>query len=399
MLTGYSDDIVNDVYVDATGLISFTGKTSQTGLPSSMTVGTLTPSGVLNALYLYGSQDTIGNGVSTGPTTKIHVVGQVALPYPNQLQTTPLPILQPLQPPSVAAFPNGINTGNQGMYQVQLYSHNVTPTIDNPGPQSITGLYLVIGEAEESPGNVSTGPGAPQFACIDISTGTDMFGMSAPLGTLEDPVNDYPDWAIISSQQQPRAVYYAWWPTNTGGQAQWISPYATPSGTPDSEMNYQQYPYPPREYKLTFTLQTPSTLVMSWTADNTGTLYLDGSQVQTSNFQNGLENFTANLTPGTHTLTVIVENWGQYTGLYVDGKICPLNPTPIDIGPRNNTSPPPGGSNTTTPGSSTGVTPNITNTTTQPCPCENTILQAVAAIGALMAAGMAGAFLIARRTR
>lgn len=181
------------------------------------------------------------------------------------------------------------------------------PVVDFQNYQITSGLYLVISQQTviETPpistyttitkttnttltatitGHLTTTyTSITKPSCIDISTGTNKFSQLDPYGTLEDAVDDYPDWIITNpTGLTPTVASLPPW-TEFSGNARWITPYYNESsyyGPIDTGNPFISWP--PTTYQITFTLQVPSTLHMSWTADNQGTLYIDSHPVQTN---------------------------------------------------------------------------------------------------------------------
>jgi len=436
-LTSYGNDSISDVYTGDDSLIAITGYIDEFSNNSTLVTGKLDVNGTLNSLFTYGINNTSGKGVATGPPYKLHVVGTVVSPYPNSIVQAPSGILQNITPPTIMSSMSTLNSMNNPIIrQANLTMIDANPVIDYIIPPILGGLYIVIGEDQQqnnstettttttttttlttitstgtlitptstyTPVNVTvTGPGtAPQFYCIDISTGTNLFGIADSPGTLEDPFNDYPDWIVTGNTLiQPRVTSSINpWPMLLSSQARWISAYTNPYGQPLlGTYEIGGYNRPPTTYRIEFTIQVPSILNMTWTADNVGTLFIDGNQVQTSDFTQGLVNYSMNLLPGTHSIKVVVEDFNLYTGLYVSGAVCPITPEQTTISRPTTTTI----TNVTTTTTNTIVNSTITSTVTvtvqnEPCECTNNSFFSIAIIGGIAIIGLIASYLIAHK--
>ena len=400
-------DAVNDVHVGKDGFIYFTGYVDRTSNQQNVIIGKITSNMQIDFLYLYGSLEADGRGITATSYNKTHVVGTISTPYPNQLQNALQgylsPAMYPYQPVQIQNTLRQIDT----VYNfTNVYTFNPSILVDVAGSyQLVSGLYIVIGYLNEQPttttsitatptlttmptANVTTtyppsnttvigpGPAPPTPYCIDLSTGTNSLGYPDTPGTIEDVLTDYPDWGA-AGDYTVRVSDYLGWHYDSQKPARWITVFAREDGTPTSI----GAPHPPVTYMISFTLQTPSLVTLNWTADNKGNLFIDGDYIQSANFSQGFSTYSTVLGTGTHTITVWVVDEGVITGLYLDGKACPPGDTNTGTTlTRSSTSTPttiiqtgPGGSE---PAGSTG----------ESCPCQTPITQVALILSGLVIA-------------
>ena len=400
MVSTAGEDRVEDVFVQDTH-IAFTGVYNGTSTSSSVLLGELHSNGTLYRAYSYAGVNAEGKSISVSPVEKLHVVGSMSSTYPSTLTVVQRSSFTYSPQPNLTPANIDFQKHDPVYYHEEFNVYNRFPIIDQ-SQGYLMGLYLVTGEFIPEPITVTTsrptanvtttprpptttvtGPG-PQHTgiCIDISTGTTSQGTPDTIGTPENPLTDYPDWGVVSPQHiQARASSFQGWQTLQQSNAVWISAYTYSNGAPI--VNSPSNPHPDAVYSITFTLQTPSILNMTWTADNAGYLYVDGVLVQNTSL-NSMSNYTTLLQAGTHTLSVKVVDSGIVSGLYVSGSVCAPTPVPI-----NSTKTPTDHEPTGPQGNSTG--------TGGSCPCQSTIAYAVGGMAGISAAAVAATHLLSRR--
>ena len=117
----------------------------------------------------------------------------------------------------------------------------------------------------------------------------------------------------------------AWFPTARAQEGatppHWIWHRATEAGAAAGT----SFPAETRYFRKTFAVKEPSRLVLEATADNSFTLYLDGTQVANGSDWNLMESYQARLAVGSHVLAAVATNQAEGSaGLLVRGGILPL---------------------------------------------------------------------------
>ncbi|BAN90893.1 hypothetical protein [Aeropyrum camini] len=311
------------------------------------------------ALYDYTGGSTVFNDVKADGNQFIHAAGKVVgQPFPGALAPSSLsPVLsQQIALPRSDAVKDSKITNTDITGQSQL----INTVIDNP--TILSGLYVVLAPQDEG-GDTGTststtttttlttitvtktiitsttdtattfpGTATPTFPqqpyCIDISTGSKSPGVLDPLGTLENPMLQAPDWGTSQPMGRPvSSVQLSAWPSFQGVQGfpgQWITAYFDIQDPSKPDYNYTSRPV--TTYAISFYLPAPGQLVMEWTADDSGELFIDGTLVQTHTGQYAFQttaSYQANLSQGNHVIEIrVTDVHGQYTGLFVSGSVC-----------------------------------------------------------------------------
>lgn len=410
-LIGQANESIESLATMANGTIIYTGVLNENGQGGgNAAAGLLTVTGSLNKLLTYTGTQSKGYSITSDTAGRLHIAGMIRGSFPNSLTHNPALALQQSGNPQLAAYHPSVKyyPPIEDTVTVNVYSYWPVENFANYARDM--GLYLVTGFEETPPPTTTPRPTGTTThtttthtmtvsttsitrtltststgnmpGCIDISTGTTGYMIPQPYGTVEDYNQDYPDWRVISPANATLRVasLSAW--MEPSPNAKWITPYSDPQGNPIH--NPPPAHYPPTTYQMIIALQVPSTLTMEWPADDTGKLYIDGALVQVNNAFPSTQAYTTGLPPGIHNLTIVVEDNGYFTGLYVDGKICPTSITT---------------STASRPTTTTATTPTngTTGTGGQPCPCEDTITYAAAGVSGLFAAGWIITYMMIRR--
>ena len=152
---------------------------------------------------------------------------------------------------------------------------------------------------------------------VDAGGGVDANWTLASVNPASAPGGEAPPNAFIASDGAPTYPFpfNGYWVHNDS-TSKWIT-YSTPLYTGgDSGRTF--------DYQLTFTVSSPETIQVRWLSDNNSDLWLDGvntgtligsrapASAQNYNTFNAWNNYIpVNLSAGTHTFDVMVDNIGQ----------------------------------------------------------------------------------------
>lgn len=412
-LVGQADEAINSITTRGASTIVYTGTLNSAPQAGQAIVGLINASSPAdNKTYAYQTSQSEGYDVSVGGQGLIHVAGQLRGPFPNNIVELTQPVLYTAVNPTITQYPVLFKNYPVIEENLSMNVFNAWPVQDQSNSINIHALYFVLGfeTVIEPPTTTTTQINITQTTtqpptvtvtynttttatsihsiippgCIDISTGTDIYGYSQAYGSVEDYVSDYPDWAIVQpGNLTPIVAYSSAW-NEMSSPARWITPYSDNQGNP-IRVNPGNSHYPPTTYQLTVTLQAPSTMSMDWMSDNNGSLYIDGVLVQQSSPLLTPSTYNTGLPPGTHTIKIVVSDQGVITGLFVHGKICSTTLTTATIGRPTTTT-----SQTTTGGGGNG-------TTGTPCPCGGVITYAAGGVAALFTVGWIITYALVRR--
>ncbi|BAA81287.1 hypothetical protein APE_2275 [Aeropyrum pernix K1] len=357
------DDAVTGVDLKA-GVIYVSGYTSmQTNGQATAFVGFIDGGPSQTVLLDYTGGSTVFNDVKADGNQFIHAAGKVVgQPFPGTLsQSSITPIISQQ---IVANRSDTLKDLEARNTDVSGSSQLISPVYDNP--TTLSGLYVVLAPKDEGGGTdtsttttttittititgtrttttYTTFPGTvtPTFPqqpyCIDISTGSEAPGVLDPLGTFENPVTQAPDWGTSQPLGRPvSSVQLSAWPSFQGVQGfpgQWITAYFDLQDP--SKPDYNTTNRPVTTYAISFYLPAPGQLVMEWSADDSGELFIDGTLVQTHSGQNAFQTTTSyqtSLLQGNHTIEIrVMDEHAHYTGLFVSGSVCVNACTPETV--------------------------------------------------------------------
>lgn len=373
----------NDVAVDDLGRIFLTGYVTERGVQSNgpdALIAEFHTNGTPIFMATWGNTSTtIGNAIDVDNMYRKHVVGELIDDFPNQLAT----FTGSLNQLNLTTAATDVVIRQIKAYQIEISPEYYRIYSVRDHPEQLEGFQLVIEQQEQETTTtyttITANISVTYPPCIDISTGTRFFMQADAPGTPEMPLNEPPDWGVVSpAGLTAYSIYpYASWynGSDVGTQANWITAYADPESNytlPRRAPAQQNYSWPDTTYAITFSVQVPSVIRMNYTADNAVAMYLDGNLVDTYSTQYTFMNtkqLSLYVLPGTHTIKARVYDYGLYTGLYVNGYVCPLEPL----------------TTTVTRPTTTTTTETTTLTTTVTRPTTSTVTTTLTSISTLTA--------------
>ncbi|MCE4628356.1 MAG: hypothetical protein F7C34_04320 [Desulfurococcales archaeon] len=202
------DDSVNDLSLDDSGRIAVTGYYGKSGAYSALFAGKLAQNGSVDRMYVYGTYNVTGNGVSVGPGDRIHVAGTISslIPmsqHPYTLQQAPASLFQATQSPMLGGITTQLSASDPVLYDENIHVYYRGPGLYQASMLGISGLHIVINEQYvpdpitatgtiTRPTNTTstgTSPASPITSTVTRPGGGG--GPTGPTGTLQGPTTIY----------------------------------------------------------------------------------------------------------------------------------------------------------------------------------------------------------------